>query len=206
MAATGVERLREIVERAASGAALAAACPVIAAAGMITWAVSGRSPFITHERVGAGGRTLRLLKLRTMWGDGTGRQWRWVEHVRPAELPGAKGPGDPRVMHGFAAWCRRYSVDELPQLWHVVKGEMSLVGPRPLTKVELDHYYGRDLTEVVSVKPGITGLWQAYGRSRLTYPQRRRLDLFWVRRRTHGLYWRVLLQTVRKVVSGEGAW
>ena len=93
-----------------------------------------------------------------------------------------------------------------PQLLHVVSGKMRLVGPRPLTQCELDLYYGDAAWEVLGARPGITGLWQVMGRNHLTYPQRRRLDLFFVRRMSLRLYWRVLLRTPWCVLSGAGVW
>jgi lipopolysaccharide/colanic/teichoic acid biosynthesis glycosyltransferase len=110
------------------------------------------------------------------------------------------------VTSRFAAFCRRYSLDELPQLWQVVRGEMSLVGPRPLTRQELDTYYGADASRIIAAKPGLSGLWQISGRSRLTYPQRRRLDLFLVRKWSVSLYLRILFTTLPRVAAGKDAW
>ncbi|MBZ5586793.1 MAG: sugar transferase, partial [Acidobacteriia bacterium] len=102
--------------------------------------------------------------------------------------------------------CRRHSIDELPQLWHVLKGEMSLVGPRPMTAAELQRWYGADAKQILLCKPGITGLWQVRGRNSLSYSQRRRLDLFLVRNWSPSLYFRILLSTVPRVISGENAY
>ena len=132
---------------------------------------------------------------------------RWIEHLPDTYVPLAKGAPDPRVTSRLAAMLRRYSMDELPQLVHVASGRMSIVGPRPLTRRELDTYYGPVATaEVLSVPPGLTGLWQVMGRNRLTYAQRKRLDLFWVRRCGRGLYARVLLATPARVLLGRDAW
>jgi lipopolysaccharide/colanic/teichoic acid biosynthesis glycosyltransferase len=114
--------------------------------------------------------------------------------------------GDHRVASRFAAFCRRYSLDELPQLWHVVCGEMSFIGPRPITRRELEEYYGDSADEVLSVRPGMIGLWQVMGRNRLSYPQRRRLDLFLVRRGGPSLYVWVLLQAIPVTLSADGAY
>ena len=106
----------------------------------------------------------------------------------------------------FAAFCRRYSLDELPQLYHVARGEMSLVGPRPITLLELNEYYGASAAEVISLRPGLTGLWQVKGRNRLSYARRKRLDLFFVRNGSAGLYFQILLRSVSGVLSGRGAY
>jgi exopolysaccharide production protein ExoY len=130
----------------------------------------------------------------------------WIEYLTDTSVPVIKGAPDPRVTSRLAAFCRRYSVDELPQLLQVVTGRIRLVGPRPLTPLEMDAYYGVDSSEVLSVRPGLTGLWQVMGRNRLTYAQRRRLDLFFVRKRSLGLYLRILLRTPGRVLSGRDAW
>lgn len=83
---------------------------------------------------------------------------------------------------------------------------MSLVGPRPLTRSELRSYYGPNANELLEVKPGITGLWQVMGRNRLTYSQRRRLDLFYVRKRSVGLYLAILARTIPRVLTGKDSW
>jgi lipopolysaccharide/colanic/teichoic acid biosynthesis glycosyltransferase len=179
--------------------------PLLIALALVTVILSGRSPFIRHIRVGWRGRTLAMWKLRTMWdANSPGTTLQLVETV-DGRVPEAKGAGDHRVASSFSAFCRRHSLDELPQLIHVVLGDMSLVGPRPITSAELEEHYTGSIDEVLSVKPGITGLWQVMGRNRLTYAQRRRLDLFLVRRGGPGLYLRVLLQAIPVMLSADGA-
>lgn len=117
-----------------------------------------------------------------------------------------KGPSDPRVTSRFAVFCRRHSIDELPQFWHVVCGQMSLVGPRPLTRAELLQHYGSQAAELVSVKPGLTGLWQVSGRSAIQFPRRAVLDLKMVRELTPKMYLTILLRTFLALVGGQGAW
>ena len=147
-----------------------------------------------------------MLKFRTMWNGTTSRSpFFSIEDVSGGAVPGCKGVYDSRVNNGFAAFCRRYSLDELPQLYHVARGEMSLVGPRPLTAGELRTWYGASANEVLVLRPGLTGLWQVTGRNRLTYAQRRRLDVFLARRASAGLYFRILLRSMPKVVAGAGA-
>jgi lipopolysaccharide/colanic/teichoic acid biosynthesis glycosyltransferase len=144
-----------------------------------------------------------------MWPRTPG-EWRlgWIEHLAPEAFNGdeTKPPDDARVSSAFARFCRRFSVDELPQLANVAGGQMSLVGPRPLTAAELRRHYSGVADEVTSVKPGITGVWQVGGRSRLSYAERRALDLQFVRERSPGLYLKVLARTVPVVLSGKDAW
>jgi lipopolysaccharide/colanic/teichoic acid biosynthesis glycosyltransferase len=183
-------------ERLAAGLLLIVLSPVMVVLGAVIATLSRRTPLILHARVGLGGAGFRMLKFRTMWG-GAGN----AEYV-----PELKTAQDPRVTSRVAAFCRRFSLDELPQLLHVVSGRMSLVGPRPLTPSELKRYYGSTAAEAVSVRPGMTGLWQVMGRSRLTYAQRKRLDLFFVRHASPGLYFRILLGTIPRVLAGKDSW
>ncbi len=120
-------------------------------------------------------------------------------------MPASKSNNDPRVVSRFAAICRRYSLDEIPQLFHVARGQMSFVGPRPITREELDRYYGPHAAEVLQLRPGITGLWQVLGRNRLSYARRMKLDILLVRRASPNLYFWILWRTVPKVVCGYDA-
>jgi len=117
-----------------------------------------------------------------------------------------KLPTDPRVTSRLARICRKYSIDELPQLWQVVSGDLALIGPRPLTAEEIETYYRETAAPLLSVKPGLSGLWQVKGRSRLTYRQRCRLDLFMIRKWSLGLYARILAATIPGVLTGRNAW
>ncbi len=198
-----------VCERIASAGLLAVFSPVLAGSAAVLWVLSGRTPFIAHRRVGWRGETLWMLKLRTMWNGKAPngeRRSPWVEYIDDDCGPQQKESGDPRVTHAFARFCRRHSIDEVPQLWHVIRGEMALIGPRPETASEIRRYYGADADEVLQVKPGIAGLWQTSGRNRLTYAERRRLDLDFVRNRSLGMYARILLRTVGEVWNGENAW
>ncbi len=200
-------RMVEACERVVSAGLLIALGPALVGLLAATWILSGRTPLIAHRRVGRYGRALWMLKLRTMWGDGcrTGRRRGWVEYVEDSGPP-EKNPSDPRVSHWLAHFCRQHSVDELPQLWHVLTGEMSLVGPRPLTIYELERYYGADAQEVLRVKPGLAGLWQVSGRNRLSYTERKQLDLQLVRTLSLQSYLRILWKTLPEVWSGANTW
>lgn len=193
----------DVCERAISVGLLTLLSPLVAGTALTVRLMSGRTPFIAHRRVGWRGEALWMLKLRTMWDDEPGERRGWVEYIDDTEGPERKGPVDPRVPSRFARFCRRHSIDEIPQLWHVICGEMSLVGPRPVTAGELRRYYGRDAAEVLREKPGIAGLWQVSGRNSLTYSQRRKLDLELVRNRSFRLYARILLRTIPEVLSGR---
>jgi len=199
---------REASERAVGALLLAAAAPVIAVSAATIAVVSGRSPFVAHLRVGQNGKPFWTLKLRTMWdsseiGDSTSG---WFEYIVNEPEDDAKRSDDPRVSSRIARYFRRHSIDELPQLWHVACGEMSLVGPRPLTRSEIARHYARNAAELLSVKPGLTGLWQVYGRSAIRFPERSAMDLALVRGLTPSLYCRILLKTLPALILGNGAW
>lgn len=194
------------IERITGGVLLLGALPLLVPVACAVRLLSRRAPLVAHERVGKNGRVFWMLKIRTMWDrEPAASPSGIVEPVRSEGVPARKCAADPRVTSRLAAFCRRHSLDELPQLWHVVTGEMSLVGPRPMTPIELNLYYGKDAAEVTSILPGLSGLWQVSGRSRLTYAQRRRLDLFLVRKKSPGLCFRILLRTCREVISGRNA-
>jgi exopolysaccharide production protein ExoY len=200
-------RIIAIGERILAGILILLLLPALVMVAAITVVLSRRSPFVAHCRVGQSGQTIWVLKLRTMW-DGTVLQRLAFIEKLPLDVPQdfIKIPKDPRVKSRFAAICRRYSVDELPQLWHVIRGEMALIGPRPLTWGEIHRYYDSAVGELLAKKPGITGLWQVRGRSRLTYRQRRRLDLFMIRQWSLRLYLKIFFATIPTVLIGRNAW
>jgi exopolysaccharide production protein ExoY len=200
--------LPAFAERAAGCLLLALAAPAIGASAIAIAVLSKRSPFIAHLRVAKDGRPFWMLKLRTMWTTekNTPVSATWMERVVTNPEEDDKDPSDPRVSSWFASFCRRHSIDELPQLWHVARGEMSLVGPRPLTRPEIDRYYADSAAELLSVKPGLTGLWQVYGRSAIRFPHRAAMDLELVRGLTGRMYLKILARTIPAILRGNGAW
>jgi lipopolysaccharide/colanic/teichoic acid biosynthesis glycosyltransferase len=157
-------------------------------------------------RVGRGGRLFRCYKLRTMCAD--------AEHVlaRDETLRAAY------MAHGFKLPChvdrrvtplgrflRTASLDELPQFWNVLCGDMSLVGPRPIVEAELAHYPGEDRRILLSVRPGLTGAWAVAGRSLIGYPQRADIELGYVRHWSISRDVAILAQTVVTVAARDGA-
>jgi exopolysaccharide production protein ExoY len=225
MSASSVTTLRDIRERTrihavpsainllyaleplAAAFCLICLSPLLVIVALITYTLSGLSPLVAHRRVGRHGTTLWVYKFRSMW-PGSKLECQsalFVEKVASDEPKPKLGP-DPRVTSAFASFCRRHSIDELPQLALVAAGRMSFVGPRPITRVELNEHYDSDALEVLSVKPGLTGLWQIRGRNSLTYRQRKRFDLFLVRRFSAGLYFRIVMLTIPSVLFGRDAW
>ena len=199
-------RALSAAERGAAALLLTALSPALLGIAAAIALLSRRSPFIRHRRVGYRGADLWMLKFRTMWDDVASARFGWVESIDDHVGPAAKRPGDTRVTSRFAAFCRRHSLDELPQLWHVVAGEMALIGPRPLTVREIRDHYAEHAEEVLAVKPGIAGLWQTSGRNRLTYEERLALDLAFVRRRSPRMYAGILARSLREIWSGANTW
>src|SRR3989304_5767678 len=111
---------------------------------------------------------------------------------------------DPRVTH-VGRWLRKYSLDELPQLFNVILGQMSLVGPRMITPEEADRY-GRKQLNLLTVKPGVTGLWQVSGRSNITYPERVQIDMSYIRNYSIWLDLALLVRTIPAVIKKTGAY
>lgn len=177
--------------------------PLLALAGAAL-ALERQGPaVITQSRVGRGGTLFRMFKLRSMR-DGARRETEaWDGHLW-------KDPNDPRVTP-VGRWLRRYSLDELPQLVNVVRGEMSLVGPRPLLASDLgpDGQSARYpvWSEIrARMRPGITGLWQVRGRKELSFEEMMRLDVFYCENWTLMLDLAILLETVPAVLKGRGAY
>jgi len=164
-----------------------------------------------QERVGLYGRRFTFLKFRSMKCASDPRIHRdYIKRFIAGEI--AKGQGipfkikeDPRFTR-IGAFLRKCSLDELPQLINVLKGEMSLVGPRPAIPYEIDLYQIWHRSRFLGVKPGITGLWQVKGRSRTTFDDMVRLDLEYVKHWSLWLDIKILLHTPRAVLSGEGAY
>lgn len=185
--------------------ALVCAIPLLLSIAVITTLLARQSPLVRHRRAGWRGSELAMLKFRTMWERNPGWGTLFTVETISNTIPLSKNEADPRVTSRFAAWCRRYSLDELPQLYHVVRGEMSFVGPRPITAMEMEEHYGVCAKEVLSVRPGLTGLWQSMGRNRLTYATRRRLDMWFVRHASPYLYFSILTRTIPRVLRGHDA-
>ncbi len=161
------------------------------------------NPFYLQWRVGLGGEKFRLWKFRTM----IPKAEEWLEQ-HPEEKKAFeeqyKLKKDPRVLR-LGKWLRKYSLDELPQLFNVLKGEMSLIGPRPVVEAELGKY--GDLAQVLlSVKPGITGLWQVSGRSALSYEHRILLDITYIQSWSPWLDLKILLLTLPAIWKARGAY
>jgi exopolysaccharide biosynthesis polyprenyl glycosylphosphotransferase len=186
-----------------SGLVLLLLLPVLGAVAL--WVkLDSPGPVIYRRRVvGTGGRLFDAFKFRTMATNGAEILRQYPELEQELRETG-KLKNDPRITRA-GRFLRRFSLDELPQLFNVLQGEMSLVGPRMITAEEIGHY-GRRYLSLLAVKPGITGLWQVSGRSDVTYRERVKLDLHYIRNYSIWLDLWVLYQTVPAVFKGKGAY
>ncbi|HWP58560.1 MAG TPA: undecaprenyl-phosphate glucose phosphotransferase [Candidatus Acidoferrales bacterium] len=185
--------LKRSLDVCLGGAALVLLSPVMALIALLVKCTSPGPVFFRQERMGLDGRRFEMLKFRTM-----------VEGAERETGPVWATADDARVT-SVGRWLRRTSLDELPQLWNVLKGEMSLVGPRPPLPREVEQYepwhYRR-----LEVSPGITGLWQVSGRSELSFDEMVMLDLYYIENWSLGLDLRILLRTIPAVFRGRGAY
>jgi exopolysaccharide biosynthesis polyprenyl glycosylphosphotransferase len=160
------------------------------------------SPFFGHTRVGLGGKTFTCWKFRSMR-PGAETQLDQLLEYNEAEGPIFKMRDDPRRTR-LGAFIRRWSIDELPQIWNVIRGDMSIVGPRPATPREVELYESWQCQRLETL-PGITGLWQVSGRSELGFPEQVLLDIMYIENWSLGLDLRIMLRTAPAVLSGKGA-
>jgi len=181
--------MRRLFDIACAGAALVVTSPLLALAALAV-KLEDRGPVLYRQvRVGKDGRDFELLKLRTM--------------VVGAEKIGAGfavNRGDPRITRAGRA-LRRLSLDELPQLWNVIRGDMSVIGPRPTLRYQVESYDERQLHRL-DVKPGITGWAQIHGRTALPWAERIELDLWYVEHRSVAVDLRILFRTPLALFGG----
>jgi exopolysaccharide production protein ExoY len=196
-------RLLDVV---VAGAALALLAPVLLAVAAAIKLFDPGPLLFAHKRLGQGGRSFHCLKFRSMTVDADVRLARLLEtdaEARAEWLGTHKLRHDPRITP-LGRFLRRSCLDELPQLVNVLRGEMSLVGPRPITAAEASRY-GRYFPVYCSLKPGITGLWQVKRQDQTSYRRRVAFDLAYARSRSLALNLAILLLTVPSVLRGQGA-
>jgi lipopolysaccharide/colanic/teichoic acid biosynthesis glycosyltransferase len=194
---------RAIFDRGFASLVLLATLPILLLAGLAVRLTSRGPVFYRSERIGAHGVPFQMYKLRTMVHGADQLREELVKH-HVTDGPLFKMQNDPRVTT-VGRFLRRYSVDELPQFINVLRGQMSVVGPRPLLRSEMDQYDGHVRRRML-VKPGLTGLWQISGRSNLSWDESVRLDLSYVENwsMTHDLL--IIRKTITAVRRSAGAY
>ena len=184
------------------------ALPALIAVSIVIVATDGRPVLFVHRRMGRYGREFGCLKFRTMRRDASQALASVLANdpaAREQWLTTRKLRNDPRITR-VGHSLRKYSLDELPQLLNVLYGEMSLVGPRPVTRDELTSYYvGASSAAYFSVRPGLTGPWQVAGRSNVDYPERVALDTTYALNLSLRTDMIILLRTVFVVLARQGA-
>jgi lipopolysaccharide/colanic/teichoic acid biosynthesis glycosyltransferase len=205
---TAREAAKRVTDVVMSLALIIVLAPLLLLLCCLVWSTSAGPALFRQERMGLNMRPFTMLKLRTMYvGNHDQIHRNYVTYLLSADRSAEEGPGglfkldrDPRVTR-LGAWLRRSSLDELPQLFNVLHGEMSLVGPRPVLPWEAELFEERYRPRFL-VKPGITGLWQVSGRSRLTMREALELDIEYAVRRCLTLDLIIILRTVPAVLRG----
>jgi exopolysaccharide biosynthesis polyprenyl glycosylphosphotransferase len=201
---SGARRVvKAVFDRAGATALLVAASPLMALVALTVRADSPGPVLFRQVRVGKGGRAFVMYKFRTMCGDAD-RRLHELRHLNEADAVTFKIRDDPRVTR-VGRRLRRFSLDELPQLFNVLRGDMSLVGPRPPLPEEVAAY-PEDARRRLAVRPGMTGLWQVSGRADLPWEEAVRLDLRYVENWSLTLDLVILLRTLTAVARASGAY
>jgi exopolysaccharide biosynthesis polyprenyl glycosylphosphotransferase len=199
----GARLFKECFDRTAAALGLVVLSPLLLAIAVVVRRTSPGPALFCQERVGRDGRIFTIHKFRTMV-DSAEAELDNLLHLNEHDGVLFKVRDDPRRT-AVGRWLRRFSLDELPQLWHVVTGHMSLVGPRPPLPSEVERY-GSDVRRRLLVKPGLTGLWQVSGRADLPWEETVRLDLYYVDNWSPALDFLILWKTVNAVLRGRGAY
>ena len=184
-------------------AALPVALPLLSVCAAAI-ALDSRGPVLfAQDRTGQHGRTFKMYKFRTMV-ENAHELKEQLQHLNIMPAPDFKIPDDPRITR-VGRHLRSTSLDELPQLWNVLKGDMSLVGPRPTSFSPGHRHYKLWHTRRLEVKPGLTGLWQIEGRNTTDFDERIRLDERYIKRRSLRLDLSIMLRTIPALIRREGS-
>ncbi len=200
---TAYPALKRLLDILVASAMLLAISPLLILVALAIRLEDGGPVLFVQERVGRGGRRFRFFKFRSMGTDAERRRTQLAGRSDDGDPIRFKMKRDPRITR-VGRWLRRFSIDELPQLWHVVTGHMTLVGPRPPIPEETSRYEASDWRRL-DVTPGLTCLWQVSGRATIPFPRQVALDLEYIHNRTLWLDLGVLARTVPAVLTGRGA-
>ncbi len=177
--------------------------PIFVIIGIIIKIDSKGPIFFKHKRIGKHGKKIEIYKFRTMMDNAEEAMKNFTEEQKKEFAENFKLENDPRVTR-VGKILRKTSLDELPQIINILKGEMSIIGPRPIVKSELEKY-GNNQGKFLSVAPGLTGYWAANGRSDVSYEERMALELYYVENRSLILDLKIFFKTILSVLKGRGA-
>jgi lipopolysaccharide/colanic/teichoic acid biosynthesis glycosyltransferase len=199
--------IRRGADLTAAGLIILFILPLLIMVSLIVWLQDGGPPIYAQERIGRGGRVFRCYKFRSMVVDARAQLERLLNECPEAREEWQRDHKlrrDPRITK-IGAFLRKSSLDELPQLFNVLGGTMSLVGPRPIVASEVSRY-GRRIMYYYAVRPGITGLWQISGRNDVSYRRRVALDCAYVKHRALMMDLKILLLTIPAVILRKGSY
>nr|WP_303252403.1 sugar transferase [uncultured Ruminococcus sp.] len=194
---------KRIFDIVCSLVALIILSPVFLIMAILVKTTSEGPVFFAHKRVGKNGKEIKIYKFRSMVTNAEELIKQFTPEQKAEYEKNFKLENDPRITK-VGKFMRKTSLDELPQLLNILKGDISIVGPRPVTEVETE-IYGNYRDMLLSVKPGLTGFWAANGRSDTTYTRRRAMEIYYVKNRSLWLDIKIIFKTFVSVFKGEGA-
>lgn len=183
--------------------------PVFLLIAFLIFLTSPGKVFYSHERIGRGGKPFKCYKFRTMYQDASQRLKTLLSenpHLQKEWEENFKLKQDPRITP-FGAFLRKTSLDEIPQFWNVLKGDLSIVGPRPVIQDEIIKYFHVKAHKILTVRPGLTGIWQVSGRSDInSYETRIQMDEFYVDNHSFFLDIKLIVKTIPVMILSKGAY
>lgn len=194
---------KRIFDIVCSLVALIILSPVFLIMAILVKTTSEGPAFFAHKRVGKNGKEIKIYKFRSMVTNAEELIKQFTPEQKAEYEKNFKLENDPRITK-VGKFMRRTSLDELPQLLNILKGDLSIVGPRPIMEVETE-IYGNYRDMLLSVKPGLTGFWAANGRSDTTYTRRRAMEIYYVKNRSLWLDIKIIFKTFASVFRGKGA-
>lgn len=201
--------IKRVFDLSFSLCALIFGLPIFACIALLIFCTSPGKIFYSHKRIGRGGKIFKCYKFRTMHPNADARLQEILknnEDLRKEWESTFKLKSDPRITP-IGSFLRKTSLDELPQFWNVLKGDLSIVGPRPVVKEEVEKYLGLKAPKILSIRPGLTGPWQVSGRSNITcYQKRVELDEFYVDNHSLLLDVKLIAKTIPVMLFSKGAY
>lgn len=195
--------VKRILDVIIASIALIVLSPIFLIIAILIKAESKGPVFFAHKRIGKNGKEIKILKFRTMVDNAEDLIKKFTPEQMKEFKENFKLENDPRITK-MGKFLRKTSLDELPQLINIIRGELSLIGPRPVIKVELEKYENNQ-KKFLSVTPGLTGYWAANGRSNISYEQRMIMELYYIDNISWKLDVKIFLKTIFSVLKKEGA-